>query len=67
MADAELLADVETQGLSIDPSPVNPISFALLSALIGMAGGLLVAPWIQEWYHKFDFKNQPDQDSDGGD
>ena len=67
IADADVLAEAETQGLSIDPTPVNPISFALLSALIGMAGGLLVAPWIQEWYHKFDFKNQPDQDSNGED
>ena len=43
IADAEVLAEAETQGLSIDPTPVNPISFALLSALIGMAGGLLLA------------------------
>ena len=56
---------VDTQNLSITPSSVNPVSFALLSALIGMAGGLLLAPWIQEWYHKFDYRNQSDQDPDG--
>ena len=56
---------LESQNLSITPGSVNPVSFALLSALIGMAGGLLVAPWIQEWYHKFDFKKQSDQDPDG--
>ncbi len=58
-------SELETQNLSITPSSVNPVSFALLSALIGMAGGLLLAPWIQEWYHKFDFRNQSDQNSDG--
>ena len=58
-------SEVDMQGMSIEPSSVNPVTFALLSALIGMAGGLLLAPWIQEWYHKFDFKNKSDQNPDG--
>lgn len=58
-------AEVETGGLSIAPNPVNPVSFALISALIGMAAGLLLAPWIQEWFHKFDITKQIDQDADG--
>lgn len=62
----ELDAEVQTQGVSLDPNPVNPITFALISALIGMVGGLLLAPWIQEWYHKFDFAIQPDQDDTTG-
>ena len=61
----EEMPEVEAQGLSIDPSPVKPISFALLSALIGMVTGLLLSPWIQGWFNKFDFTNQSDKDSDG--
>jgi len=61
----ENLSEVKTQGLSIDPSPINPISFALLSALIGMAAGLLLAPWIQERYHRFNLTNQSDEDAEG--
>jgi hypothetical protein len=48
----DAMASVETAGVSVDPSPVSPIYYALLSALIGMAFGLLVAPWIEKWYHK---------------
>jgi hypothetical protein len=57
--------DFETQGLSIDPSPVSPISFALISALIGMVSGLLLSPWIQGWFIKFDLTAQSDNDSIG--
>jgi hypothetical protein len=53
------------QGISVEPNPVNPVSFALLSALIGMAAGLLLAPWIQEWYHKIEFSIGSDKDSQG--
>jgi len=48
----DAMASVETAGVSLDPSPVNPIYYALLSALIGMAFGLLVSPWIEKWYKK---------------
>ncbi|MCJ7702807.1 MAG: hypothetical protein MUO62_14585 [Anaerolineales bacterium] len=48
----DAMASVETAGVSIDPSPVNPIYYALLSGLIGMAFGLLVSPWIEKWYRK---------------
>ena len=65
LAIEEEIVEVETQGLSIDPSPVNPISFALLSALIGMVTGLLLSPWIQGWFNKFEFTGQSDKDSDG--
>lgn len=57
----------ETQGISIEPDPVNPISFALLSALIGMAAGLLLAPWIQEWYHKIEFSIKTEGNQEGED
>lgn len=46
------MASIETAGVSIDPDPVSPIYYALLSALIGMAVGLLVSPWIEKWYRK---------------
>lgn len=45
----------ETQGISFEPDPVNPLTFALLSALVGMAAGLVIAPWVQKWYQKIDF------------
>ncbi|MGD2156301.1 MAG: cytochrome c3 family protein [Anaerolineales bacterium] len=46
------LVSAEAAGVSLDPEPVSPIYYALLSALIGMAFGLLVAPWIERWYRR---------------
>ena len=46
------MAAVATLGVNIDPEPVSPIYFALLSALIGMAFGLILAPWIERWFRK---------------
>lgn len=48
----DAMVSVETAGVSVDPEPVSPIYYALLAALIGMAFGLLVSPWIEKWYRK---------------
>jgi hypothetical protein len=56
------LVSAETAGVSLEPSPVSPVYFALLSALIGMAFGLLVAPWIERWYRRvFDMEKIDDR------
>jgi len=48
----DALAAVESAGVSFEPDPVSPTYFILLAALIGMAFGLLVAPWIERWYRR---------------
>lgn len=48
----DAMAAVETAGVSADPEPVSPMYYALISALIGMAFGLLVSPWIERWYRR---------------
>ena len=50
----DAMASVANLGVSVDPGPISPIYYALLSALVGMAFGLLVAPWIERWYHRLD-------------
>ncbi len=41
---------IEQAGLAAQPSPVSPIGFAGLAALIGLAGGMVMAPWLEKWY-----------------
>ncbi len=36
--------------LNRDPSPVNPLGFAVVAGLVGMGLGLIVAPWLERWY-----------------
>jgi len=62
--DSEADLEVQAQGINVEPDPVNPITFALISGLVGMIGGLLIAPWIQEWYQKFDFSFQVSRSKD---
>lgn len=54
----DAMASVEIAGVSADPEPVSPVYFALLSALIGMAFGLVISPWIERWYRRLTLENK---------
>ena len=60
----DAMASAANMGVSIDPDPISPIYYALLSALVGMAFGLLVAPWIERWYHRLDERNNSESSMD---
>lgn len=48
---ADALAAVE-HPVSTEPNPVNPLGFASLSGLIGLAAGALIAPWLDRIFRK---------------
>lgn len=35
-----------------EPAPANPMAFALLPALFGLAFGVILSPWIEGWYRR---------------
>jgi len=41
---------VEMSSISPEPTPVSPVGYAGLAALIGLAAGMLLAPWLERWY-----------------
>ena len=41
--------DLETSG---SPESVSPLGFAVLAGLVGMAGGMILAPWLERWYRR---------------
>ncbi len=43
---------VQQAGLSPAPSPVSPIGYAGLAALMGLAAGMIMAPWLEKWYRR---------------
>jgi hypothetical protein len=45
--------EIVNAGVNLEPAPVNPFSYALLAGLIGMAGGMVLAPWLERWYRRF--------------
>jgi predicted CXXCH cytochrome family protein len=61
VTDLDAMASATNMGVNVDPDPISPIYYALLSALVGMAFGLLVAPWIERWYHRLDRNTRIDE------
>jgi hypothetical protein len=41
--------DLATSGT---PDPVSPLGFSVLAGLVGMAGGMILAPWLERWYRR---------------
>jgi len=47
-------------GTTEQPQPVSPVGFAVLAGLIGLAGGMVLAPWLERWYQKTIKHNRED-------
>ena len=43
------------------PAPVNPLGFAIVFGMLGLAGGMVLAPWLDKAYQRF-----IEKDRDGG-
>lgn len=43
------------------PQPVSPIGFSALAGLLGLAGGMVLAPWLERWYQRVVKHNQEDE------
>jgi predicted CXXCH cytochrome family protein len=43
---------LEQAGLAPQPTPVSPLGYAGLAALVGIAAGMVMAPWLEKWYSK---------------
>ena len=48
----EPIGGVDSVSMSSDPSPISPVGFAMLSGIIGMATGMILAPWLERWYER---------------
>lgn len=46
------LASSGNASVMAEPSPVGPLGFAVLAGLVGMAGGMVLAPWLERWYQR---------------
>lgn len=41
---------VKMSSIVPEPAPVSPLGYAGLAALIGLAAGMVLAPWLERWY-----------------
>jgi len=51
---APLAAPVEIPAVSVtpEPEPVSPMGFSAMAGMIGLAGGMVLAPWLDRWFHR---------------
>jgi len=47
---AEVPSEVKLASVTPEPDPVSPMGFSALAGLIGLAGGMVLAPWLERWY-----------------
>ena len=55
---------VELASVTPEPGPVSPVGFAGLAALIGLAAGMVLAPWLERFYHRAAKHNGEENDND---
>jgi hypothetical protein len=48
------MSSVETLSVVKEPEPVSPVGFASLAGLIGLAFGVVLAPWLDRWHKRND-------------
>jgi hypothetical protein len=48
------LAEVEVPHVSVTPEPeaVSPMGFSAMAGMIGLAGGMVLAPWLERWFRR---------------
>ena len=56
--------EVNNASLLPEPTPVNPLGYAGLAVLIGLAAGMLLAPWLERWY-RFALQKDNEVKNDG--
>lgn len=57
---AEPAEEIKSASLTPEPEPVSPMGFSVLAGLIGLAGGMVLAPWLERWYHRVVKHNRED-------
>lgn len=43
----------EDEVLSIEPGKTSPVGFAIIGTLVGVAAGMLLSPWLEKWFARF--------------
>lgn len=41
---------LQTSSITPEPTPVSPLGYSVLAALIGLAAGMVLAPWLERLY-----------------
>jgi predicted CXXCH cytochrome family protein len=54
--------EVALASVTPTPAPVSPVGFSAIAGLIGLTGGMVLAPWLDRWYRRITRQNREEQD-----
>ena len=46
------LAIAEEEAIVAEPSKAGPLGFTIIGTLVGMAAGMILAPWLENWFKR---------------
>lgn len=49
---SEPALEPQLNSVTTEPEPVSPMGFSALAGMIGLAGGMVLAPWLERWYRR---------------
>ena len=55
--------EIPTVSVTPEPEPVSPMGFSAMAGMIGLAGGMVLAPWLERWFHR-SVKQNKEEDND---
>ena len=61
-ASAQVPAEAQLASVAPEPAPVSPVGFSAMAGLIGLAGGMVLAPWLERWYRRATTRNREEND-----
>lgn len=55
-------AEIKLASVTPEPDAVSPVGFSVLAGMIGLAGGMVLAPWLERWYRHLSKQDTEDND-----
>ncbi|NUM44133.1 MAG: hypothetical protein HUU38_05455 [Anaerolineales bacterium] len=52
MIGEEMSVVMENSLVQAEPNPASPVGYSLLAGLVGMASGMILAPWSERWFRR---------------
>jgi predicted CXXCH cytochrome family protein len=63
---APITATVEVPAVSVtpEPEPVSPMGFSAMAGMVGLAGGMVLAPWLERWFRRLVKQNKEEDNEE---
>jgi Cytochrome c7 and related cytochrome c len=59
---AQPTSQVQLASVMPEPDAVSSIGFSAMAGVLGLAGGMVLAPWLERWYRRTIKQNREDKD-----